>query len=166
MDIDEALVVLVQTESIIWKRNHLHFKNVHMKEQAWGRVSYQLGISGKQRNALIFFVGTIYKHFSVLSVCVCTRKCHGVRNNQLSLVVCLSTNWACVILSFMKKNEFSDRSPSSRREDVAVAHHRLRQVLRQSRRRRSRFDRDSLPRPTDGTRCRVPSSSEFEECGW
>lgn len=53
MDIDEALVVLVQTESIIWKRNHLHFKNVQMKEQAWGRVSYNLGISGK-RNALIF----------------------------------------------------------------------------------------------------------------
>lgn len=66
MDIDEALVLLVQTESIIWKRNHLHFKNVQMKEQAWGRVSYNLGISGKrQRNALIF-----HGVYWMLRVCV------------------------------------------------------------------------------------------------
>ncbi|CRL00193.1 CLUMA_CG013467, isoform A [Clunio marinus] len=45
MDRDEVLVKLVEHESIIWKRNHSHFKNVTLKEQAWGRVAYQLGIS-------------------------------------------------------------------------------------------------------------------------
>lgn len=44
MDRDEVLVKLVEHESIIWKRNHPQFKNVTMKEQAWGRVAYQLGI--------------------------------------------------------------------------------------------------------------------------
>lgn len=47
MDRDEVLVKLVEHESIIWKRNHPQFKNVTMKEQAWGRVSYQLGISSE-----------------------------------------------------------------------------------------------------------------------
>lgn len=47
MDRDEVLVKLVEHESIIWKRNHPQFKNVTMKEQAWARVSYQLGISSE-----------------------------------------------------------------------------------------------------------------------
>ncbi|CAO1324141.1 unnamed protein product [Diamesa tonsa] len=45
MDKDEVLVKLVEHESVIWKRNHTYFKNVQMKEQAWHRVAYQLGIS-------------------------------------------------------------------------------------------------------------------------
>lgn len=47
MDRDEVLVKLVEHESIIWKRNHPQFKNVTMKEEAWGRVAYQLGISSE-----------------------------------------------------------------------------------------------------------------------
>lgn len=47
MDRDEVLVKLVEHESIIWKRNHPQFKNVTMKEQAWGRVAFQLGISSE-----------------------------------------------------------------------------------------------------------------------
>lgn len=47
MDRDEVLVKIVEHEAIIWKRNHPQFKNVLFKEQAWGRVAYQLGISSK-----------------------------------------------------------------------------------------------------------------------
>lgn len=47
MDKDEVLVKLVEHESVIWKRNHTYFKNVQMKEQAWHRVAYQLGISSE-----------------------------------------------------------------------------------------------------------------------
>lgn len=45
MDRDEVLVKLVEHESIIWKRNHPQFKNITLKEQAWGRVAFQLGIT-------------------------------------------------------------------------------------------------------------------------
>lgn len=45
MDRDEVLVKLVEHEAIIWKRNHPQFKNITLKEQAWGRVAYQLGIT-------------------------------------------------------------------------------------------------------------------------
>jgi Alcohol dehydrogenase transcription factor Myb/SANT-like len=55
MDRDEVLVKLVELESIIWKRNHSQFKNVTMKEQAWGRVSYQLGISSESFSLLLRF---------------------------------------------------------------------------------------------------------------
>lgn len=47
MDRDEVLVKIVEHECIIWKRNHPQFKNVTMKEQAWQRVAYQLGISSE-----------------------------------------------------------------------------------------------------------------------
>ena len=47
MDRDEVLVKLVEQESIIWKRNHPQFKNITMKEQAWGRVAFQLGITSE-----------------------------------------------------------------------------------------------------------------------
>lgn len=47
MDRDEVLVKLVEQESIIWKRNHLQFKNITMKEQAWNRVAFQLGITSE-----------------------------------------------------------------------------------------------------------------------
>lgn len=68
MDRDEVLVKLVEHESIIWKRNHQQFKNVTMKEQAWGRVAYQLGISSES-----FFAHTtthalnhlLFPHFPV-----------------------------------------------------------------------------------------------------
>lgn len=45
MDRDEVLVKLVEHEAIIWKRNHPQFKNITLKEQAWERVAYQLGIT-------------------------------------------------------------------------------------------------------------------------
>jgi hypothetical protein len=45
MDRDEVMVKLVEQEFVIWKRNHPHFKNAAMKEQAWARVALQLGIS-------------------------------------------------------------------------------------------------------------------------
>jgi hypothetical protein len=47
IDRDEALVKLVQTESIIWQRNHQQFKNVALKEQAWGRIALQLGVTSE-----------------------------------------------------------------------------------------------------------------------
>jgi hypothetical protein len=47
MDRDELLVKLVENECIIWKRNHPQFKNVTMKEQAWARVAFQLGITSE-----------------------------------------------------------------------------------------------------------------------
>jgi Alcohol dehydrogenase transcription factor Myb/SANT-like len=47
MDRDEVLVKLVEQESIIWKRNHPQFKNISLKEQAWSRVAFQLGISSE-----------------------------------------------------------------------------------------------------------------------
>lgn len=47
MDRDEVLVKLVEVEDIIWRRNHPQFKNVVMKEQAWGRIALQLGISSE-----------------------------------------------------------------------------------------------------------------------
>jgi Alcohol dehydrogenase transcription factor Myb/SANT-like len=45
MDRDELMVTIVEQEYVIWKRNHPHFKNAAMKEQAWARVALQLGIS-------------------------------------------------------------------------------------------------------------------------
>lgn len=47
MDRDDVLVKLVEVEDIIWRRNHPQFKNVVMKEQAWGRIALQLGISSE-----------------------------------------------------------------------------------------------------------------------
>lgn len=47
MDRDELMVTIVEQEFVIWKRNHPHFKNAAMKEQAWARVALQLGISRK-----------------------------------------------------------------------------------------------------------------------
>jgi hypothetical protein len=47
VDRDDVLVKLVEVEDIIWRRNHPQFKNVVMKEQAWGRISLQLGISSE-----------------------------------------------------------------------------------------------------------------------
>lgn len=44
---DEDLVKLVEVESIIWQRNHPQFKNHPMKEQAWGRIALQLGVSSE-----------------------------------------------------------------------------------------------------------------------
>ena len=46
-DRDDILVKFVQQEDIIWRRNHPQFKNIVMKEQAWGRVACQLGISSE-----------------------------------------------------------------------------------------------------------------------
>lgn len=47
MDRDEVLVKLVEQESVIWKRNHPHFKTVAKKEEAWTKVAFQLGISSE-----------------------------------------------------------------------------------------------------------------------
>jgi hypothetical protein len=47
IDRDEALVKLVKKESIIWQRNHPQFKNVALKEQAWGRIALQLGVTSE-----------------------------------------------------------------------------------------------------------------------
>jgi Alcohol dehydrogenase transcription factor Myb/SANT-like len=47
IDRDESLVKLVEVESIIWQRNHPQFKNVALKEQAWGRIALQLGVSSE-----------------------------------------------------------------------------------------------------------------------
>lgn len=49
MDRDDVLVKLVEVEDIIWRRNHPQFKNVVMKEQAWGRIALQLGISSESQ---------------------------------------------------------------------------------------------------------------------
>lgn len=69
MDRDEVLVKLVEHESIIWKRNHPQFKNVTMKEQAWSRVAYQLGISSESffayTQTLAFNHLLFYPHFPV-----------------------------------------------------------------------------------------------------
>lgn len=42
---DELLVQLVKQESVIWKRNHEHFKNLQMKESAWKRVGEKINLS-------------------------------------------------------------------------------------------------------------------------
>jgi len=66
MDRDEVLVKLVEHEAIIWKRNHPQFKNITLKEQAWGRVAYQLGITCESQHN-IFYVCTqsqVHHHLS------------------------------------------------------------------------------------------------------
>lgn len=71
MDRDEVLVKLVEHENIIWKRNHPQFKNVTMKEQAWSRVAYQLGISSE--SLYVSHTQTHGESSSIAAFCINTR---------------------------------------------------------------------------------------------
>lgn len=95
---------LVEHESIIWKRNHPQFKNVTMKEQAWGRVAYQLGISSE--SLFSFFISAqAYTHrwepdqafpilcpSALLCIIIITSTLHSVRLFPQSTCIALAAN--------------------------------------------------------------------------
>ncbi|KAL7050513.1 hypothetical protein ACKWTF_004106 [Chironomus riparius] len=66
MDRDEVLVKLVEHEAIIWKRNHPQFKNITSKEQAWGRVAYQLGITSTEAERRFKSIREKYRRRKIL----------------------------------------------------------------------------------------------------
>lgn len=81
MDRDEVLVKLVEHESIIWKRNHPQFKNITAKEQAWGRVAFQLGITCESFQLFAnVYMAPNKKKFIIIPLCITIRRLQHLPN--------------------------------------------------------------------------------------